>query len=316
MKNLSPLILIVTATIVLGTGFWWLNGTRAADSKNTKQQPFTVAKGEGARQIGNELKQAGLITDPYIFYALVKLGGYDGKIQAGDFELSPNQTPGEIIAVLTQGTQDVWITIPEGKRATEIAETLREKLPSYNTSWNQQLIAEEGYLFPDTYQFAKDATAEQIITTMKDNFNKKYAIASEGSTVKYSENDIVIIASIVEREGNNDNDMKYIASVLENRLQLGMALQVDSSIQYVLGNSFKWWPKPTAADLQIVSAYNTYKNPGLPPTPIANPGLTALTAALHPATANYLYYFTDGKGVTHFAKTLDEQNANIARYGL
>jgi UPF0755 protein len=151
---------------------------------------------------------------------------------------------------------------------------------------------------------------------MKNNFNVKYAEASAGATTKYTQEQAVTIASLVQREGKSDADMKYIASVLENRLQLGMALQVDATVQYVIGSTFKWWPTPGSADIKIVSPYNTYKNPGLPPTPIANPGLVALTAAMHPADTNYLYYMTDKKGVTHFAKTLQEQDANIAKFGL
>lgn len=303
--------------VLLFTGvfLWWMHGTSAVNAQDTNKQDFVIAKGEGSRQVASELQAAHLIPDQLIFLLLVKLGGYENSVQAGNFQLSPSQTPQEILAILAKGTTDVWVTIPEGLRATEIAETLQKNFPTYQPSWNTQLQANEGYLFPDTYSFAKDATIDQIIQIMKNNFLQKYQQASKNPTVTFSQHDAVILASLVQREGKSDSDMKYMASVLENRLNLGMALQVDSTVQYIIGTSAKWWPQPTARDLTINSAYNTYKNPGLPPTPICNPGLVALTAVFHPANTDYLYYFTDGKGITHFAKTLNEQNANIAKYG-
>lgn len=313
MKKLS--LFLVCIILLIGV-FLWIKGTAPVNPKDSTKKTFVIAKGEGVHQISNELKDAGLITDSMIFYVLVKIGGYEEKIQAGDFQLSPSQSANDIITTLTKGMPDVWITIPEGKRATEIAQTLKQKISSYNSSWDQQLIAQEGYLFPDTYLFSKEATIDQIITIMKNNFTTKYQLASQDATVSFPQNQVVILASLVEREGNNESDMKYIASVLENRLSLGMALQVDSTIQYALGNPAHWWPTPSSSDLQIASAYNTYKNPGLPPTPIANPGLVALTAVLHPAKTNYIFYFTDKRGITHFAKTLMEQNDNIAKFGL
>ncbi|HYK09128.1 MAG TPA: endolytic transglycosylase MltG [Candidatus Eisenbacteria bacterium] len=316
MKKFILSTFILLFVLIVGILLWWTNGIRAQNPKDTTQKLFVIIKGESSRQIGADLKKSGLIPDQYVFYALVKLGGFDGKIQAGDFRLSPSQTPSNILTTLTKGTLDVWITIPEGLRATEIAEKLQKNISTYDMSWSAKLQQEEGYLFPDTYLFPKDATVEQVIAIMKNNFNVKYTQASAGATTKYTQQEAVTIASLVQREGKSDADMKYIASVLENRLQLGMALQVDASVQYIIGTTFKWWPQPTSADLKIVSPYNTYKNPGLPPTPIANPGLVALTAAMHPADTNYLYYMTDKKGVTHFAKTLEEQTANITKFGL
>lgn len=316
MKKYTLSLFILVVILFIASIVWWVNGTRPEDAKDTTQKLFVVAKGESGRQIGVDLKKAGLIPDQYIFYALVKLGGFDGKIQAGDFRLSPSQKPSDILSTLTKGTLDVWVTIPEGFRATEIAEKLQKSIPTYTVDWNTKLQTEEGYLFPDTYLFPKDATVEQVISIMKNNFTVKYAQAAAHTTTSYTQSEAVTLASLVEREGRSDTDMKYVASVLENRLNLGMALQVDASIQYIIGTTFTWWPQPTRADLEVISPYNTYKHAGLPPTPIANPGLTALTAVFHPADTNYLYYFTDKKGVTHFSKTLDEQNTNIAKFGL
>src|SRR5258706_613706 len=224
MKKFVLATFILLVALSIGIILWWVNGTRPENTMDTTQRLFVIAKGEGSRQIGNSLKQSGLIRDQYVFYLLIKVGGFDGKIQAGDFRLSPSEKPAEILATLTKGTIDEWVTIPEGLRAAEIAEKLQKTIPSYTVDWNTKLQAEEGYLFPDTYLFPKDATVEQIIAIMKNNFDTKYLIASKGATVKYSEQEAVTIASLVQREGRSDKDMTYIASVLENRLQLGMAL--------------------------------------------------------------------------------------------
>lgn len=309
---------VVIALLLLGFAIWWNNGKGPVNSSDTSQQLFIIKPQENIRDIAYNLKNAGLIKDPIVFFLSIRQLGLDGKIQAGNFHLSASMTADQVAQALTHGTTDIWITIPEGKRATEIAEILQQKIASYDTSWTQTLITNEGYLFPDTYNFPAQASIDAIISTMKSNFNQKYRTAAVNETTKLSQEDVVTLASIVEREGKSPEEMSLIASVLENRLDLGMALQTDATIQYAIGYSpvkKTWWPQITGTDLDINSPYNTYRNPGLPPTPISNPGITALKAVLHPAETSYLYYFTDPKGVTHFAKTLDEQNSNIAHYG-
>jgi UPF0755 protein len=309
---------VIIALLLLGFAMWWNNGKSAANPKDTTQQTFVIRPQENVRDIAYNLKNAGLIKDPIVFFLTIRQLGLDGKIQAGNFHLSASMTADQVAQALTHGTSDIWVTVPEGKRATEIAEILQQKIATYSLSWNATLVTNEGYLFPDTYNFPAQATLDQVVTTMKNNFNQKYQEASTNQTAKLSQADIVTLASIVEREGKSPQEMALVASVLENRLDLGMALQTDATIQYALGYSAAkktWWPQITGTDINIISPYNTYRNPGLPPTPISNPGITALKAVLHPVATDYLYYFTDPKGVTHFAKTLDEQNANIARYG-
>ncbi|MDE2025996.1 MAG: endolytic transglycosylase MltG [Patescibacteria group bacterium] len=308
---------IVIALLLFGFALWWNNGKSAVNPSNTTQIPFIIKPYENVRDIASNLKNAGLIKDPIIFFLTIRQLGLDGKIQAGNFHLSSSMTADQIAQALTHGTTDTQILFKEGLRATEIDEILQKNISTYDPSWKNALITNEGYLFPDTYSFPVQASIDQIIAIMRDNFNKKYLLATANQTVKMSQNDAVILASIVEKEGRTDDEMKLVASVLENRLDIGMALQTDATIQYALGYSAAkktWWPQITGTDINIDSPYNTYKNPGLPPTPISNPGLTALSAVLHPANTNYMYYFTDPKGITHFAKTLQEQNINIAKY--
>ncbi len=315
MKKLGMLIAI-TATVIGGILLWWIHGISAVNTDNKSTKVFVVRKGEGLRSIASELKQQGLIPDPLVFYALIKQLGLDGKIQAGDYKLSQSMTPEQIANAMTKGSQDIWVTIAEGKRATQIAELLQNNLSTYDPSWKAKLIENEGYLFPDTYLIPHDATLEQLLAIFKKNFDKKFQEASQSASAKLSPSDAVILASIIEREGKTADDKKMIASVLENRLNIGMALQADSTIQYVLGSSINWWPTPTAKNLKIDSPYNTYLNPGLPPTPIANPGFDALNAVYHPTSTSYFYYISDNKGLLHFARTLGEQNANIQKFGL
>jgi|SRR5581483_501464 len=317
MKKLNSVLIIIILLVIAGL-VWWSNGSSAVDKSSQTSQIFVIQKGEGVREIASNLKAKDLIKDPVVFFLLVKKDRLDGKIQAGDFRLSKNMDLNTIAQNLTHGTLDIWITIPEGQRADEIAETLKEKVPSYNESWRPVLEQNEGYLFPDTYLIPRDATVDTIVSTMRNNFEKKYAQIA--SSAQLSKKDTVIIASLVEREAKFDADRPLVASVIMNRLNLGMGLQIDATIQYALGyqkGEHTWWKKElNADDLNINSPYNTKLNTGLPPTPISNPGLSALAAAASPAKTNYLYYLSDKYGHNHYEVTYDQHQADIQKYGL
>lgn len=316
MKRL--VFLIVFGILMIGSVLvWWRNGTEAANRVDTTKKQFVVGKGEGIREIASDLKEQEFINDPVVFFLLVKKLGLDGKIQAGSFSLSASMTPEEIAKTLTIGTQDVWITIPEGKRAEEIAQLLKENMKTYDDSWIPLLQEKEGYLFPDTYLFPKESTIDLIISTLTSTFDTKYnAISNNSSRTK---EEIVTIASLIEREAKHKEDRPLVASVIENRLDLGMALQIDATVQYALGyDPIKktWWRRVVPSQLKIDSPYNTYTNPGLPPAPIANPGISSLEAAINPSNTNYLYYFTDKNGVNRYSETFEQHNSQISKYGL
>lgn len=323
MKNMQKLVAtvsgIILAVIVILFTFWQSN-LSAVNPNDQTTQTFTVTPGSGVHQVANSLQSQGLIKNSLVFLVYMKLTGEDSKIQKGEFKFSPSMTSQQIAKQLTQGTLDVWITVIPGKRADEIADILKGNITSYSEDWRAQLRLHEGYLFPDSYLIPKDASIDQIISIMTNNFTSKYQTALSQQTNKITEEQAVILASILQREAPSGEDMRKVASVLENRLQLGMALQVDATVQYALGYNTAentWWKKNlTVDDLHITSPYNTYTNPGLPPTPISNPDLEALEAALNPADTNYLYYISDAHGVMHFATTLDQHNANIRKYGL
>ncbi len=317
MKRLYVFLVILCFSLI-GIFIWWKNGTRAVNPTDTTKIIFVIEKGAGIKEIANKLKAEKLIRSPVVFFLLIKKEGLDSKIQAGDFRLSKSMTALEIAENLTHGTLDIWVTIPEGKRAEEIADILQKSLPTYNEEWRKELVANEGYLFPDTYLFPKDTDISIIIQVMKDTFEKKYQQLTISQ--KVSKNQLVTIASLIEREAKHEVDRPLVASVITNRLRIGMKLDIDATIQYALGyepNEKSWWKKAlTREDIDLASPYNTYRNAGLPPTPIANPGLAALNAAANPAKTNYLYYISDKNGVNHYGKTLEEHHANIAKYGL
>ncbi len=318
MKKITISITLLVIVVFAST-LWWKNGISPVNPSNKNPYVFVVEKGDGVREIANRLKSKGFIKSPIAFFLLVKQLGIDKKIEAGDFRLSPSMTAQEVAQNLTHGTLDIWITVPEGKRATEIAETLKEKIPTYNSSWINALVPNEGYLFPDTYLIPKDADIKTIVSQMKDNFDRKYATL-DASKIKLSKNEIIILASMIEREAKFSEDRPLVASVLLNRFEIGMKLDIDATVQYLLGYSKEennWWRKNiTYADLKINSPYNTYLNAGLPPTPMANPGIEALKAIISPTNTNYIYYISDKTGHLHFAKNLQEQNANIEKFGL
>jgi UPF0755 protein len=291
----------------------------ANSSANQAPQIFIVKDGEGVREISNNLKAKGLIKDPIVFFLYTRMMGLDKQIQAGDFRLNPAMNMSQVASNLTHGTLDIWVTIPEGLRAEEIADILKTKVPNYNESWRAVLDANEGYLFPDTYLIPRDADVNTIVNLMRGNFDKKYASVKDSKTTTLTDAQTITLASIIEREAMFAQDRPLVASVFINRLNIGMALGSDPTVMYALGyqgDTKTWWKKDlTADDLLINSPYNTRKNAGLPPTAISNPGLSSIQAALAPAKTNYMYFFADSKGHLHFATTLEGHNANIAKYG-
>ncbi len=221
-------------------------------------------------------------------------------------------TAREIAEGLTHGTLDIWVTIPEGMRAGEIADELENKMPNYDPSWDNTLEENEGYLFPDTYLIPKEADINTIVSIMRNNFDAKYeTLDAAGSNL--SKEEIVTLASLIEREARLSEDRPIVSSVINNRLDLGMKLDIDATLQYILGyqkEQKRWWKNGlTDADKLINSSYNTYRVAGLPPGPISNPGLSSLQAAINPANTDYLFYITDESGK-------NGHEANIKKYGL
>lgn len=286
-------------------------------------------------EVAEALYEKHLIKSPLAFKFYVQLMGRTNDIQSGEFKIFPSLSIPEIVDVISKGPQELWVTIPEGLRREQIIErfiTVLE-MPGDRTSlFREEFLEEsegkEGFLFPDTYLFPRDVKVDTVISAMRNTFDKRLSeIGGDGSS-KLSLGESVVLASIIERETKADVERPVVAGILLNRLDTKMGLQADATVQYAIASAkcktrlrqgsseaqCVWWPILVRDDLQIDSPYNTYKYRGLPPTPIANPGLAALRAAIYPEESDYFYYIHDPEGNIHYAKTLEEHNENVRQY--
>jgi len=313
------ILIIIFLIVAIGGYLFYREGTLAVNSKSEKSLIFVVDPGENLDSIINNLAKAGLIRNRIVFYLVVKQLGIEREIQAGDFRLSPSMNAYEIADEFTHGTIDIWVTVPEGLRKEEIAEIMSKTFNISETEFNS--LAQEGYLFPDTYLVPKNPEPEQIIALMRSTFESKYTeeMRTQARGNGLTDEEVLILASIVEREAKFDQDRTQVASVLLRRYREDYPLQVDATIQYALGyqtNENRWWKSSiTFDDLENTSKYNTYKNAGLPPTPISNPGISSIQAVVNAnAETPYIFYVSEPNGTTHFSKTYEEHQRNIEKY--
>lgn len=324
MKLKKPIIFFLAviaslAVVSAGVGLAWFGqNQQPVDLTNQETVRFVIPKGQGVVTIGQRLEEANLIRNRHVFRLLVRQSGYQSRIQAGSFELSPSMTPLEIAEAFTKGSEDIWVTIPEGLRREEIAELFEEFELFDKDEFLTLTATKEGYLYPDTYLFPRAATTEFIVSYLINTFESKTtALQAEVARQGKEWSDTVVLASIVQREARNADQMKMVAGILENRLEIGQALEVDATLQYVKGynaQTQKWWSVPLAIDKQLASPFNTYRNPGLPPAPIANPGLDALIATVYPTSSDYYFYIHAPDGKMYYGKNYPEHLSNIQKY--
>ena len=291
MKKLLFILLLFIATVTIFV-VWFYRSAKPLSGKE-EFKDFLIIKGLGASQIAQKLQKDGFIKNALAFKVYVQVTGAASKIQAGEYRLSSNISLFEIVGQLKKGPVEIWVTIPEGLRKEEIAQRFAKSLGKDTLFLSEFLeTAEEGYLFPDTYLFPKDASASAIVGKLTRTFDTK---TFEMDITR----DQVILASLIERETKTNEERPIVAGILTNRLNVGMALQVDATIQYAKGN----WEPVALGDKSLNSPYNTYRFPGLPPGPIANPGLSSLEAAANPADTDYFYYLHDSKGKIYYANS-------------
>ncbi|HEX6548469.1 MAG TPA: endolytic transglycosylase MltG [Candidatus Dormibacteraeota bacterium] len=338
--------LIVIVVLLAGIGYgatqafnWYDYQVYTPVSSKSQPVPFTVAQGEGTVEIGDDLFSKGLIRNRDVWNIYLKISGRRGDIQAGDFVLNKNMNMADIAQALQHGTVDqVVVRIPEGYPIKFVGQQLEQQKfgtaadytkTEQDSAWRQQFgflsgvpagRDLEGYLFPDTYSLNKGATDQDLVRAQLQQFDKTFApdwrqaIAQDTpARPKQTLDQIVILASMVEREVNTDADRPKVCEVYYNRLTSGERLDVDATILYAEG---RLKGPITQDDLNINSPYNTRKYAGLPPGPISNPGAAALKACVFPDKNDYLFYFTDKNGVTHFEKTIDQFNADQQKYGV
>lgn len=285
---------------------------------------FTINPGESVQQIGEKLDEAQLINST-AFVLYVRFKNLTTKIQAGRYEIPLTLSPAQIVALLQHGTFDVRLTFLEGWRREQFLEYALSKLAVDDDTFSAEFLTEtkglEGYLFPDTYLVSISITAKELVEKLRANFDKRYGESGQPLEKKsgLSRAQIVNIAAMLERETLNDTaeELQTIAGIIIKRWKSGWRLDVDATIQYVLGyqeDTAEWWTNDQAeiaAGKKIDSPYNTYRYKGLPPGPIANPGLNTL-AAVGNYTKNtpYWYYLHCSDGQVRYARTLDEQIRN------
>lgn len=293
---------------------------------------IVVVPGSAFREVADTLHRAGLIDSTVVFDLYARYHHLDRNVQAGAYQLSRNQDMTQILRALqTAIPEEVFVTIPEGYTIQKTAAMLDKgtlikgsdyvqvaKQGPFAYAFLKGLPAGsslEGFLFPDTYLVPRTVTAKQLVTLQLDAFNKLWDGGRKDLAAQRKLNalQVVTIASMIEREARFDEDRPMVASVIYNRLAAGWPLQIDATVLYAKG---VWQSTVTLDDLKIQSPYNTYLHPGLPPGPIANPGLKAIDAALKPAQTDYFFYLSDPQGHNHYAKTNDEFNQLKKQYGL
>jgi UPF0755 protein len=314
------LIFFVSNLLLIALGIYSASLFRPVDPSSTLESQFVIPKGQSITKIGLRLYEQDLIKSDLAFKIIVKKEKLENKIQAGSFKLSPSMSLSEIASALTVGTEDAWVTLQEGWRKEEIAESMvRQGFEFFDKDEFLELAKyDEGRLFPDTYLLPQQISAKQFHSLLINTFDKKTAeleddIENSGKSL----DEILVMASLVEREGRGYQNLRYVAGILWNRIDIGMALQVDATLQYANGYSKTeqtWWKEPLASDKEIDSPYNTYQNAQLPPNPISNPGLDALRATINPIQNDYLYYIHDKSGVGHYATSYEGHLDNINKY--
>lgn len=289
-------VLIVLLIIVIYT-------TSMLNFRSNKKVQLSVTQGQGTREIAQELQQKGLIKSSLVFYAYIYLRHW--YLLSGVYAIEPQMSAKDIARLLHNGeVKEYLAVIPEGWRVSQIDEELTKRKIIKAGEFTKIASAGEGYLFPDTYRFPLTVSPLEIKQEMETNFKKK----TEGMLIT---KEIITIASIVEREAKFDEDRPKIAGVYLNRLEKGMRLEADPTIQYGKGS---WAPIMRADYQNFASAYNTYLHDGLPPGPICNPGIKSIQAALFPQKDNNYYFFHKSDGHAVYSATVQEHEDNLRKF--
>lgn len=301
------IIAILILILFVAGNFYLSSASKATDPENTTTVTIVVPEGSGASSIAVSLKENGLIGNTTVFKLQSKLKGNDGKYKAGSFLLSPSMSMEEMMAIIIAGNTDTTrFTIPEGYDIKKTIEALSneglinadafQKEIEYGT-FDYKFLKDapsgpdrlEGYLYPETYEIFTNATEIDIINKMLSQFDKVFTeqFYADAKALDMNINEVLTMASLIERETRVDSERKLVASVINNRISMGKKLEIDATVQYALGEQKK---RLYYSDLEIDSPYNTYRINGLPPGPICSPSIESIYAALHPADTDYVYY--------------------------
>ena len=334
MFSFKKILLLVV--VIGGAGVFWLYRGQQAHILSDKAVYYTVKSGASLSSIAADLEKKGIIASAFDFKLLARLKG-NKPVQAADYQFNAGISIAELYQDLIEGksiSNERQVTLVEGLTLVQMADVLAQEgivvsadayvqaatvgTERFNDdfplfSGRPAGATLEGYLFPETYRFfpnsEPDAVIRKQLTTFTDQFDEplRKAIAASSRTF----HDTIILASIVEKEVRSHEEMKTVAGIFANRLEAGMALQADSTVNYITSSGRA---RSTYEDLEIDSPYNTYKYAGLPKGPISNPGLNAITAAAEPMDTPYFYFLTDEAGKVYYGKTLEEHNRNRQKY--
>lgn len=308
-------------------------------SSDSTPIPFTIQPGENGATVAVRLERLGVIRDAELFRLVLRYWGVDAQIEAGDYVLRGDMSLSEVVSQLQHGRlQTKTVTVREGLRAEEMAHLLaseglvdqeefiqlvRDDAFHYDFLRDRPDDAPktlEGFLFPDTYQFAVNISTTAVIDAMLQNFDQRITIEMRQQALDAGLNlfQVLTLASVVEREAVVPEERPIIASVYLNRLRRGMYLEADPTVQYAKGydpEAERWWPSLSLDELRAVdSPFNTFIHPGLPPGPICSPGLASIEAVLDPADTDYLFFHAKGDGSHAFAETFEEHLENQQKY--
>lgn len=321
---------LVSVAVIFGVSsfFYIKSAVRQPMSQKSEKVEFRVDKGQGTREIAEKLEKEGLIKGTWAFLIYLRVGSRNSLIQAGDYVLDKKYSIVEIVDVLSQGkVATTKITIPEGLTNKQIGELFQREKIGTKEDFDKATLEDfdfdflkndlkgdlQGFLFPSTYFLSARPDSKEAVEKMLEEFRKKadplIKERKEKSSLSYYQ--VLVLASIVEREVPKYQDKKKVAGIFLKRMELGMNLESCATIQYVLGTNKRILSQD---DLNIRSPYNTYKNSGLPPAPIANPGLDSIRAVINPQKTNYLYFFSGKDGKTYFSATNEEHEEKKLKY--
>lgn len=327
-KKILSFIVVLGVIILAGYMIFAVylnNGSKALNPDSEEYVSVVIPSGTGTAGIGDILQDNNLIDSINVFRFQSKLKGYDGKFKAGEYRLSQNMSMVDMMKIIVSGNAATMrFTIPEGYDIKKtISKLSSEKLVNVEIfaqeieigQFNYKFLKDapsgpnrlEGYLFPETYEIFTTSDEHDIINRMLEQFDRVFTeeYYQRAEELDMDINEVLTIASLIERETQVDNERAIVSSVIRNRLAAGMPLQIDATVQYALGEQKD---RLTYEDLKIDSPYNTYRINGLPPGPICSPGAESIKAALYPADTNYLYYVLKPElnGTHNFAVTYDE----------
>ncbi len=304
-------LFVITILILLASKYF-LTFLNTPTNNFPIEQSITIEEGLTQSEITALLEESNVIRSSQYLYVVLLTQFENSFVQAGTYRFESPLTTEEIAGAITSGTHQsplTKITLPEGFQIKDIHQYLPERFATTSFAGVEKY---EGYLFPDTYHIKETMSPDEIISLLRETFDEKTAqYKDEIETSGFELDEVIILASILEREAKDVESKRIVSGILQNRLRIGMPLQVDAAFDYVLDKPSS---ELTESDLLIDSPYNTYTHRGLPPTPIANPGIESIEAVLNPTATKNLYYLTGDDGTFHYAKSFDEHKLNKQKY--